>query len=92
MDAGLGASTVGMTQVQARELLVGLEVQERRMHALRLRLVRESVAHDRTVQTAEGTGDAAGEPGQPRSARSARSASGWSRTARMSSSAKPSSR
>jgi len=49
LDGGLTASTVGMTQSQARGLLMGLEVQERRMHALRLRLIGESVAHDRTV-------------------------------------------
>jgi hypothetical protein len=50
----LAASTVGMSQAQARALLLGLDVQERRMHALRLRLVAESAAHDGRPREAAG--------------------------------------
>ena len=74
VDAGLAASTVGMTQVEARQLLVDLEVQERRVHALRLRLVRESVSHDSTVEP----GGTAGGRG-PRAPRTATAA--WMRSA-----------
>jgi hypothetical protein len=56
LDAALAASTVGVSQGGARELLVALEVQERRMHALRLRLVGESASHDGTMEPAAGRG------------------------------------